>query len=400
MKKIEIIFILNFILFISLINAQNTNEIASGNNQFAINLFKELKNENQNKNIFFSPFSISTALAMTYAGARNETEKQMSKTLNFSLDQTKFHINYKLLNKKIKNNAQDNITLNIANSIWAQENYKFLASFFNEVTTNYNAKVKNADFINDIEREKAIKEINRWVDSTTLHKISEVLNSKSVNRDTRMVLVNAIYFYGKWATEFKKENTKSGSFNLNKKNTINTEFMNRTDSMFYYEDSNLKALEIPYKEKKASMIVILPNETDGIENIENSFNYDSYKKIIASMNKTKVRLLLPKFKTECDYYLKDALSTMGMPIAFSYTADFSGMTGNNELYINNVFHKAMINVSEEGTEASAVTAVFMFIKVNNEIIKNFIVDHPFLFIIKENETGTILFIGKIINPKE
>jgi len=170
--------------------------------------------------------------------------------------------------------------------------------------------------------------------------------------------------------------------------------------MFYYEDSNLKALEIPYKEKKASMIVILPNETDGIENIENSFNYDSYKKIIASMNKTKVRLLLPKFKTECDYYLKDALSTMGMPIAFSYTADFSGMTGNNELYINNVFHKAMINVSEEGTEASAVTAVFMFIKVNNEIIKNFIVDHPFLFIIKENETGTILFIGKIINPKE
>jgi len=221
MKKIEIIFILNFILFISLINAQNTNEIASGNNQFAINLFKELKNENQNKNIFFSPFSISTALAMTYAGARNETEKQMSKTLNFSLDQTKFHINYKLLNKKIKNNAQDNITLNIANSIWAQENYKFLASFFNEVTTNYNAKVKNADFINDIEREKAIKEINRWVDSTTLHKISEVLNSKSVNRDTRMVLVNAIYFYGKWATEFKKENTKSGSFNLNKKNTIN-----------------------------------------------------------------------------------------------------------------------------------------------------------------------------------
>ena len=195
MKKIEIIFILNFILFISLINAQNTDEIASGNNQFAIKLYSELKSENQNKNILFSPFSISTALAMTYAGARNETEKQMSKTLNFSLDQTNFHINYKLLNKKIKNSAQDNITLNIANSIWAQENYKFLDSFFNEVTTNYNAKIKNVNFIDGAERQKAIEEINKWVDSATLHKISEVLKKNDVNGDTRMVLVNACLLY-------------------------------------------------------------------------------------------------------------------------------------------------------------------------------------------------------------
>lgn len=381
------------------INATNPQVLADGNNKFAFSLYKELNN-NTGRNLFLSPFSISTALAMTYAGAKKETALQMSRTLNFPQGE-RFHADYEGLLDGLNEGTEGKIKLNIANGLWAQKDFTFLDSYFNLVKLNYKSEIKNVDFINNLEREKVRKEINTWVEKKTNDKIKDLLSDGDLDSSSRLVLVNAIYFYGDWADPFEKQETFNKDFSLMDDTKINVPFMNRHGRYSYYEDLKIKAIEIPYMGNKASMVIFLPVKKIQMEEFEKSFDLKYYLDIIAAFQPTDVRLSLPKFQTTCKLNLEDLLSRMGMSLAFSQTdADFSGMTGKRDLCISKVIHQAFIHVDEKGTEAAAATAVTMRVGSvrPSPDIKVFNADHPFVFLIKDNTTGSILFMGKIMNP--
>jgi serpin B len=383
-----------------MISANNPQAITDGNNIFAFKLFHGVRST-KNNNLFYSPFSISTALAMTYAGARSETAQQMSQTMQFQQSE-KFYSDFKRLLHMLNEGTDGKIKLNIANGLWAQKNFKFLDSYFNIVKSNYNSELKNVDFSSETECEQTRKEINGWVEKETNDKIQDLLSQGDLTSLTRLVLVNAIYFYGEWSDTFKKESTTQQNFFLSDQTQIFVPFMNQLGRYNYFEDSNIKAIEIPYKENKASMVIFLPNTNNGISEFEKVFDYKYYQKIIGSFQTNDVRLSIPKFQTTFKIYLGTTLSQMGMPLAFSPSgADFSGMTGHRNLCISDVIHQAFINVDEKGTEAAAATAVIMKLTSARppSDLKDFKADHPFVFLIKDNTTGTILFMGKIMNPK-
>ena len=388
-------------LFPLVISANNNQGIVEGNNKFAFKLFRELKS-GTGKILFYSPFSISTALAMTYSGARGETALQMSRIMNFQQNE-KFHADYKHLLDRLNRGTEGKIKLNIANGLWAQKNFKFLDSYFDLVKSNYKSELKNVDFTDDMEKEKTRKEINAWVEHQTNNKIKDLLSQNDLSSLTRMVLVNAIYFYGKWAEPFKKAETRPDDFFLSERTRIKVPFMNQDGRYNYFEDSKIKAIEIPYKGNKASMVIFLPNKKNGMAAFENWFNYKYYLDIIASFQSITVKLSLPKFQSTCKTDLENTLSQMGMPLAFSPdSADFSGMTGKRDLFISKIIHQAFIDVSEQGTEAAAATAVTMVCTSapNSPQPKVFDADHPFVFLIKDNTTGSILFMGKVMNPED
>ncbi|MFH1319744.1 MAG: serpin family protein [Bacteroidota bacterium] len=380
--------------------AQDINETVTGNTQFAFELFSELKTDKKDENLFFSPFSISSALAMTYGGARNRTEKQMSKTLHFNLDQKLLHSNFKKLLDGLDKQNQEGLQIDIANSLWAQKDYTFLDEFFELSKTCYGSGLKYVNFTENKEREKARLEINEWVENNTNNKIKDLIQPGILNGLTRLVLVNAIYFNGQWAYQFDKKLTKKMPFYTSVKTQIKTGFMNRKADLKYFENDNLQVIELPYTANKTSMVIFLPKDIEGINELENSFNYETYSNNINSLQTETVVLSIPKFKTMDKFGLAPTLSDMGMPIAFRGRANFSGMTGKRDLFIAKVIHKAFIEVSEEGTEAAAATAVIMQKKaiINPVPQKVFKADHPFIFVIKDNETGSILFMGKIVNP--
>ena len=387
-------------LFPLMVSANNPQGVVDGNNIFAFKLYKELQSTTD-QNQFYSPFSISTALAMTYAGARNETALQISQTMNFPQGE-KFHSDYKHLLNRLDEGTEGKIKLNIANGLWAQNDFKFLDSYFDIVKSNYRSELTNVDFIDNSSRETVRKEINTWVEKKTNDKIKDILSKGDLTSLTKLVLVNAIYFYGDWAEPFKKEATQPKDFNLMDGAKINVPFMNQQIKYNYYEDSKIQAIEIPYKDNKASMVIFLPVKNSGMSEFEKSFDYKYYQDIISSFQPSDVRLSLPKFQTTRSIDLGTTLSKMGMPLAFSQTdADFSGMTGKRDLYITKVIHQAFIHVDEKGTEAAAATVVLMGLMAMRNPIepKIFNADHPFIFLIKDNTSGSIFFMGKIMKPE-
>ena len=389
------------LLFMAMIPASNPERIVDGNNRFAFKLFHAVNDGVAGTNQVFSPFSVSTALAMVYAGARNETKTQMSRTMDFPTDD-KFHGDYKKLLKDLDEGAADKIKLNIANGLWAQQDFPFLDPYFTLVRQNYGSELKSVDFKDALTREQTRKEINLWVEEQTNDKIKGLLSTNDLDRFTRLVLVNAIYFYGDWANPFKKESTAPNEFYISGETKIKTPFMNRAGSYPYYEDAKIQALEIPYKDNIASMIIFLPNAKDGLPEFEKLFDFKYYSDILDSFQPTEVRLSLPKYKIDSRIGLGNTLSQMGMPLAFSPgSADFSGMTGARDLCISKVIHQAFIEVDEKGTEAAAATAVVMMCTSARapSDLKVFRADHPFIFIIKDNSTGSILFIGKMMRPE-
>jgi serpin B len=396
-------YILPFValLFPAMISAGNPQEVADGNNRFAFSLYHAMNDGVAGANQVFSPFSVSTALAMVYAGARNETKTQMSRTLYFPTEE-KFHGDYKKLLKDLDEGAAGKIRLNIANGLWAQHDFQFLDPYLTLVRQNYGSELKNVDFKDAAIREQTRKEINLWVEERTNDKIKGLLGTNDLDRLTRLVLVNAIYFYGEWANPFKKESTAPNEFYISEETKIKTPFMSRTGSYHYYEDAKIQALEMPYKDNNASMIIFLPNAKDGMPEFEKLFDFKYYSDILDSFQPTEVRLLLPKYKIDFRIGLGNTLSQMGMPLAFSPGgADFSGMTGKRDLCISKVIHQAFIEVDEKGTEAAAATAVVMMHTSarHSSDLKVFRADHPFIFVIKDNATGSILFMGKIMNPE-
>jgi len=373
----------------------DTNSVVQGNTKFAFDLYAKLKEKEGN--LFFSPFSISTALAMTYAGAKGNTEKQMAEVLHFILKDDSLHSAFAELQKHL-NAVQEkgNIELSIANSIWCQKGYTFLKEFLNIINDYYQGKINSVNFITECE--DARNRINKWVEQQTNDKIKELIKPGILNPLTRLVLVNAIYFKGKWEREFEKRFTKKMPFWLNSKDTVNCPMMRQQGKFLYRENDSLQILELPYLGNELSMIVLLPKKIDGLQKLEHNLNINNLKNW-TDFSSEDVIVYLPKFKMTSEFYLGKTLSLMGMTDAFSYKqADFSGIDGTRELFISEVIHKAFVDVNEEGTEAAAATAVVMLKAVAPKKPIVFRADHPFIFLIRDNHSGSILFFGRLVEP--
>jgi serpin B len=375
----------------------NTAIISASNNAFGIDLYKKLITEEKG-NIFISPYSISSALAMTYAGARGNTEKQMAKVLYFNLPQEDIHKAFSFLNAYF-NRPNKSYQLAIANALWGQANYPFQKEFIDLLNKYYEAGFNEVDFVNAENREKARLTINKWVEDKTNNKIKELIHPEDISALTRLILVNAIYFKGKWQNQFDPKETRDMPFNLENKKKINVPMMHQEGKFNYTEDEKVQVLELPYSEKELSMVIFLPKEGISLSDFEKELSIERVNKLLSNLSQEKVDVYIPKFKMEKRYILNKILIDLGMSDAFDMMlADFSGMTGSKDLYISKVIHQSFVEVNEEGTEAAAATAVIMSGKSIAPMIIEFKADRPFLFIIRDIKTNTILFMGRFVEP--
>ena len=365
------------------------------NNLFAFDLLKAIPEYGEN--FIISPFSISSALAMTYAGAEGDTRNEMMRTLYFDPQQERFHSDFSTYMVRLREQAGDNVQLNIANNLWAQEGYHFLPDYFDLLERHYGTTLNQVDFYRG-DREQIRKEINQWVFEETREKISDLIAPGILTEDTRLVLANAIHFFGPWAVEFDKDLTRQDYFiNILGEQQL-ADFMFRTDTMSYFANVKMEVLEIPYDGGNFSMVILLPRPGISLPELEDSLSAQDFIDAITAMQEKEVDMIIPKFKTETKTDLEDLLALMGMPLAFSNKADFRGMTGKTDLKIDKVIHKAMIEVAEEGTEAAAATAVVIIRKTaimpDEEPRLQFKADRPFLYLIKDNRFNSILFMGR------
>lgn len=372
--------------------------LADGNNQFALGLYAKLKDKKGN--LFFSPYSITTAFGMVQAGARNETAKQIAGVFHFPENEEEMNKAFSKLQGELNDlGAKGNVKLSVANALWAQEGYHLLKSYLNAVKEFYSAKVANVDFKDAV---RACKKINSWVEEKTHSKIKKLVAPENLS-GAQLVLTNAIYFFGHWNKAFKvKDTQKEADFYLDEGKTAKVEMMYQKESFAYGEDEDLQVLELPYKGNELSMVVLLPKKKDGLADVENKLSDEKIKEWTAMLGMPQeVQVYLPKFKVESSFSLRDTLANMGMPDAFDDKADFSGIDGSGGLSISAVLHKAFVEVDEKGTEAAAATAVIMtkaaFMPEKQPAV--FEANHPFLFFICEKASGAVLFFGRIQNPK-
>jgi serpin B len=361
-------------------------------NHFSFHLYSHLSNDTS-KNLFFSPYSIFVALAMTYEGAQDQTAEEMYEVLGLPQNNDtmlcSFGRIYNLLNQNKEN------TLHTANALWIQKNYPFLEEYLTFIDKYYMGKATDVDFM---DAEHTAQLINSWVNDNTAGKIPQLLSSNDIHPLTKLMLTNAIYFKGEWIYQFDPEATINAEFEVSSETvkTIPMMCLSGSETTFnYYESEEMQLLELPYKGNTVSMIIVLPKEND-IETLENTLTLENYEDWKDSVYQTSVQVKLPKFTHKTEYRLKEALIDMGMQLPFSMDADFSGMTGHKELYIDKVIHKGYIEVNEAGAEAAGATSVHMTLKSGSSNIFN--ADHPFLYFIQHKETGTILFMGKVIKP--
>ena len=379
------------------INGNPDEMIVRGNNEFAIDLYGRLR-ERQG-NLFFSPFSISSAMAMTWAGARGETGKQMASVLRFPANRQQVHQAFSaLFNNLNGNGAARDYQLSVANALWGQKDDGFLSDFLSTMQTAYGAGFNELDFARDPENSRLA--INNWVERQTQEKIEDLLPPGSIDSSDRLVLTNAIYFKGKWADQFKRSETANADFTVTREQKVSVPLMNQTSAFKYLEGNGYQALELPYAGKDLSMVILLPRQADGLPALERALTAEKLSAALARFDSQKVIVFLPKFRITAAFNLNQALADLGMPLAFSDGADFSGMNGRRDLRISLVIHKAYVDVDEEGTEAAASTATGLAIAahIRPPEIPIFRADHPFIFLIRDNRSGSILFMGRVVNP--
>jgi serpin B len=375
------------------------NALVGGNSDFAFDLYQQLRDEEGN--LFYSPYSISVALAMTYGGARNETEEQMANAMRFLLTQENLHPAFNVLGLELASRGEgaqgkdgEGFRLNIVNAIWGQRDYEFLADFLDLLAVNYGAGLRVLDFIGAPEESRVT--INDWVADQTEGRIEDLIPPGLINPLTRLVLTNAIYFNAAWEYPFEEDSTQDGMFYLLDGSEVTVPMMRQTESFGYAEGDGYQALELPYDGDELSMVILLP-ASGQFEAFEAALDAEQVGEIIGSLERWQVSLSMPRFEFDSSFSLQEALSAMGMPIAFTTSADFSGMTGNRELYIADVVHKAFVAVDEAGTEAAAATAVVMELTAMPETVE-VTIDRPFIFLIRDIETGAILFVGRTMDP--
>lgn len=385
--------------------------VVDGGNAVALEMYAKLAGKEGN--LFFSPGSIDTALAMTYAGAAGKTAEQMAATLHLSLPPVKLRsafaslidtlnhppqvTNYDENGKPSKAPAYE---LVVSNALWGQQGYPFKPDFKELLAKSCGAAMND---VNYADPEAARQAINKWVDEKTKEKIKDLIPAGVLDEATRLVLTNAVYFKSNWATQFEKSATKPGPFALSGGKSVDVPMMQQEHHFNYAEPADLQVVELPYSSNQLGMVILLPKQADGLAAVEKSLTADNLGKWLKDMKRTKVDLTMPKFTFTSQFSLADTLKSMGMTDAFDANkADFSGMTTQDKLFISAVLHKAFVAVDEDGTEAAAATAVVMSMTSAMpmpEQMKVFKADHPFLFLIRHNSTGAILFLGRVADPK-
>jgi len=378
--------------------------VALANNRFASELYDTLSRtgNGSRENIFFSPFSISSALAITYEGARGTTAEEIRAVFHFPENSTDRRTGYSRLFSGLGGTGR-NSTLAVANALWAEKTYPFLPAYISLARDWYAANVTNLDFIGNPETSRTT--INGWVEEKTEDKIRDLLPEGTISMDTRLVITNAIYFNGTWNRAFDRNATRTADFTVAPGTTVPVQMMAQTDEKAVYryaETDTFQVLELPYAGdggENLSMIFLLP-KNGNLTSVGESPDTREIQILLNATSPQRVNLYIPKFRLETEYSLNGVLAGMGMPTAFSGAADFSEMDGSPYLYISDVVHKAYIDVNEEGTEAAAATAVVLWGKgvVAEKPVPVFRADHPFLFFIEDKDTGTILFMGRVADP--
>ena len=377
--------------------------VVDSNTSFAVDLYGKLA-AREKGNLFLSPYSISTALAMTWGGARGSTAKQMAATLHFGNDADAVHRGFSLLQKGLASDPKSPFELAVANRLFAQTGKKFAEPFLALTRDRYGAPVEQLDFFKS--HEPARQHINLWVEKQTRDRIKDLLAPGVVNEKTRLVLVNAIYFKGSWAKAFEKKATALAPFTLGR-SKFDVPMMSGEITAGYAEREGFQVLELPYKSgtgARLSMLVLLPTQADGLAQLESKLSAKLLGELPRGLARQVVQVFLPRFKLESSFSLGDNLQALGMVSAFDCredtTADFSGMDGERDLCISAVVHKAFVDVNEEGTEAAAATAVIMAQTDSVEPPKPvFRADHPFVFAIVDTASGSVLFLGRVVDPR-
>ena len=374
--------------------------LIDGNSAFAFALYQVLRS--QDGNLFLSPYSISVALAMTSAGASGNTAREMAGTLRFTLPQAELHPAFNAYSLDLEARA-DAVTegtpfeLSIANSLWGQQGFPFRTEFLDMLAENYSAGMRLVDFIQA--PEAARRAINDWVSDETRDKIKDLIPEGAIDTLTRLVLANAIYFKAAWRNAFDSSGTTPAPFHRLDGSVVDVPMMHERESLGYAASEDVQALELPYENGNMSMVILLPDEGK-FERFEGTLSLAGVQGMLEDMTYRPVILGLPKFSYESSFSLSDALRTLGMADAFDpEKADFSGMDGRRDLYITDVIHKAFIDVDEEGTEAAAATAVIVgTTSAPADEPVTVTIDRPFVYLIRDNQTGAILFLGRVLDP--
>ena len=426
---------------LGVMNVNGSEEAVDSNTRFALELYHQLASEKEGENMFFSPYSVSNALAMTAEGAREGTAMEMGKVLGLpksalAKDDKSRPWNLKVLHEGISalnskfNRDHKPYQLSVANAIWGERSFPFNDKYVEAINGSYGTNsLRDANFVGASEAERL--RINTWVEDKTENRIKDLLPEGSVNGLTRLVLTNAIYFKGDWKTQFIESATTEGDFHLSNGEKSKAKLMNKTNmggvgyaafnadgSQFktpaviargekvatYPGDDGFSMVELPYKGDELSMVVIAPRSPDGLQKIEEQMNAESLTTWIGQLRERKVHVTLPKFKSETEYTLNSGLAKMGMPSAFQAAANFNGLQAGeseNDLYISLVVHKAFVEVNEEGTEAAAATGVVLLTRsarIDTSFVPVFRADRPFIYLIRDKESGSILFLGRMNNP--
>jgi len=369
--------------------------VVNANNQFALDVYSEFKEEFENENIFFSPYSISVALTMTYEGAKGQTAEEMQSVLRVPKDDNLRRANFaKIINEINKEDKE--YKLSTANALWPRTDFQLLKEYKNTIEKYYGGKATPLDYARYPEGSRQI--INSWIEDKTEDKIKDLIPSGALDFSTVLVLTNAIYFKGAWALQFDPKETKEEDFRTGDGEIVKVPMMRlvgKDEKFNYAETEDLQILEMSYDGEDLSMLVILPKENK-LEKVEKELSIEKLSEWKSMLKEQKVDIYIPKFKLETKYFMADTLKKMGMPTAFDSSADFSGINGVKGIWISKVIHQAFVDVNEEGTEAAAATAVIMIEMAPTT--PEFQADHPFIFLIQEKETGNILFMGKVANP--
>jgi serpin B len=375
---------------------KRSSPVVKGNNAFALDLYRQLRN--QQGNLCVSPYSLSTALAMTYAGARGQTATEMSKVLHFTLRQEDLHPAFAALRAQLDAQKQqgEGIQLKMANRLWGQKGYEFLKPFKQLTQDYYGAALEEVDFSGDTE--EARRTINQWVAQQTQEKIKDLIPPDILNSLTRIVLTNAIYFKGSWLKPFNPAHTENKPFSVAPGQQVDVPMMSQSASVGYAEFGELQVLELLYVGEKISMVILLPKKIDGLTQLEQHLTPENIQNWLSSINYSQcpTSIQLPKFKVNAKVELKPVLSKMGMVSAFDDgAADFSGMNGRNDLFLKEAIHQTFVHVDELGTEAAGATAAIGALRC---VGGNFSADRPFIFLIRDKQSGSILFLGRVMNP--